>query len=94
MSQHGIAQGPIGKPCDHRNLHRRHDLSGTNPKASEAKDAIVLYRDESFEKSSCFHKGARPQYRGHGNLEQAVRYALRSSLLLTQADPREFRVRI
>ena len=48
VRQNGIAQSAKGQPCDHGNLHRRHDLPGANPDAGEAKDAIVVYRHKSF----------------------------------------------
>jgi len=94
VRQNGIAQSAKGQPCDHGNLHRRHDLPGANPDAGEAKDAIVVYRHKSFQKPPGFHEGARPQYRRHGSLEQTVGLALGFCFLLTQPHPREFRVDI
>jgi hypothetical protein len=65
MRENGGAQLLIRQLCQHRGLHRRHDLSRLGADHREAESEVVISTDKSLHEALCFVRCLCAQYRGH-----------------------------
>src|SRR5262249_25899653 len=62
VRENGVAELRIWQVCEHRRLHRGHDLTGVGANHREAENAVVIPTHKSLHEALSFSGCLRPQY--------------------------------
>jgi hypothetical protein len=93
VDENGVSEPPIWQVCQHRRLHRSHDLAGLGANHREAENAVVAPTDKSLHEALCFVRRLCPQHSAHRQLRDAHGDALVLRFAFAQSHVGEWRVR-
>ena len=93
MDENGVSESPIWQVCQHRRLHRGHDLTGLGANHREAKNAVITPTDKSLHEALSFVGRLRPQHSAHRQPRNTRGDALALRFAFAQSHVGELRVR-
>ena len=92
VRENGVAEPPIWQVCQHRRLHRGHDLAGLGANHREAENEVVAPADKSLHETLCFVRRLCSQHRAHRQLRDPRGDALALRFAFAQSHVGQWRV--
>jgi hypothetical protein len=93
VRENGVTEPRIWQVCQHRRLHRGHDLTGLGANHREAENAVVTPTDKSLHEALSFVGRLRPQHSARRQPRDAHGDALALRFAFAQSHVGKWRVR-
>src|SRR5437016_5727662 len=92
VRENGVTQPRIWQVCQHRRLHRGHDLAGLGADHREAENAVVARADKNLHEALRFVRRRRPSHAAHRQPRDTHAHTLMLRFAFAQSDMSQWRL--